>query len=114
MRKTAVTIIILANLYLLYFYIIDIVKYFSNQYNYDGMRYLIPLFTADIFFLVSLILMFFSSIRGKYFFGYVILAVAHNLTIGIGIENTPFAGLLLVIMTVIYIFKIVPSAKSSN
>ncbi|MDW8850111.1 hypothetical protein SD960_08420 [Flavobacterium sp. MMLR14_040] len=108
MKKIAVFIFCLTNFYLLYFYIIDIIKYFSNKYNYDGIRYLTPFAIADVLFLGSLIFMFFSSKINRYFWGYVLLAIAHNLTIGIGIQNTPFAGVLVVVITIIYVFKIDP------
>lgn len=49
MKRVGIGVFLIGNFYLLRLYVIDIMDYFSDKYNYDGIRYLEPLILADIF-----------------------------------------------------------------
>ena len=55
MKKIGLLIYLSANLYLGVIYTKDIIDFFLEKFNYDGMRYLIPIAIADIGFLIALI-----------------------------------------------------------
>jgi hypothetical protein len=105
MKNVGVFIFCMINLYLLYFYIFDIHDFLSGKYNYDGWKYLIPLAISDSLFFICLVCILISIGINKYFYIYVLLVIAHNLAVGTGIQNFPFVGFFIVILTFIYVFK---------
>lgn len=106
MKKAGIIIFLVANIYISWYYIKDIVKYFNNAYNYDGMRYLIPIVIVDIIFILSLIMLYFSFGFSKYFFGFIAIMLLHNVAMGMGIERIPFIGLFSAVIVILYIYYI--------
>lgn len=112
MRKIGISLFLIANFHILIYYIDDIIKYYSNKYNYDGIRYLVPLAITDVIFVVALILIGASLGWSKRLLSFIILIVLHNSVVFTGIENIPFAGLVIVIASIIYVFIVIK--KGSN
>ena len=113
MKKLGLTIILITNLGLCILYVYEIAKYFQGDYNYDGMRYLIPIALADFFFFVSFIILFFyyrfSKVAGFLF----ALVVLHNIAHGCGVERIPFIGLTVAVVSIFYVCTLIFKAKKN-
>ena len=92
----------------------EIVKYFQGTYNYDGMRYLIPIALADFLFILSFVVILFyyrfSKVSGFLF----ALVLLHNIAHGCGVERIPFIGLPVAIVSIFYVWALIFKAKKNG
>jgi hypothetical protein len=104
MKKLGITIFLFTNLFLSHLYIIDIINYFNRTYNYDGIRYFLPLVLGDSLFLISIVILFIVYRFSRYLFGFIFIIVLHNLAVSS--RYLPFIGLGSVVLAFIYILMI--------
>lgn len=105
MKKISLFAYLLSNTYLVVIYITEISAYFLNVYNYDGFRYLQPIFIADILFLISLLFLLISTGNRKLFFYLASLSILHNINMGLGVENIPFIGIAIGLISIFFVLK---------
>lgn len=105
MKLVGTLIYLLGNVYLGILYVRDLVKYYDGDFNYDGIRYLIPISIADILFIVGLILIYISYRFSNYFKILLTLALLHNVNMGMGVDRIPFIGLLIVLTSIVIILR---------
>ncbi len=105
MKKIGLLVYLLTNLYLIILYISEIRRYYLNTYNYDGFRYFMPIVTSNIFFLLSLFFLYCSLKSKRSFYCFLVLSILHNITIGLGVDNIPFVGLLIGFISVYHVLK---------
>ena len=113
MKKTGVILYFLINFCLIIYYSNEVFDYFADKYNFDGFRFIIPVTVSDIFFLVSLLLYYFSAGFSNRFFILLGLVLAHNIAIGFGAKYFPFIALFIA-LTSIYLILFKPPTKHSN
>lgn len=106
MRTFGRTIYLLTNLGLCIFYGYEILKYFQGVYNYDGMRYFIPIAIADILLLISLVLLYFTDGFSKELVWLLGFGLLHNVAHGCGVERIPFIGFIIATISLFYLVKL--------
>lgn len=105
MKILGILFYLLANIYLGIYYTIDIIKYYSSKFNYDGFRYIIPIAIADLILIVSLVILYFANGLNRQFYILGVLVLLHNVNMGIGVERIPFVGILLILVSIFYCAK---------
>ena len=84
----------------------EILKYFQGIYNYDGMRYLVPITITDAMIIVSLIILYFTYYLSKELCILLCLGILHNISQGCGVERIPFIGFIIAIVSIFYAIKL--------
>ena len=113
MKTLGRTIFLLTNLGLGILYGYEILKYFHGVYNYDGMRYLVPIAITDILLLISLVFLYFAYGFNKELLTLFCLATLHNVAHGCGVERIPFIGCIISIISILYLVKRVTQSSPS-
>ena len=106
MKRLGLTIYLITNIGLSILYVYEIIKYFQGTYNYDGMRYLIPIALADFLFILSFVVILFyyrfSKVSGFLF----ALVLLHNIAHACGVERIPFLGLIVAVVSIFYVWTL--------
>lgn len=105
MKKAIILTFLIPNLILSYVYINDLFLFFQNEFYNDGWRYFFPIMISDVFFFVTLLLMFIRTRYNGFFLLFVGSILVHNFIVITGEYFVPFIGVLLVIISFVAIFK---------
>lgn len=106
LKKIGLIIYLITNVGLCLLYGYEILKYFQGIYNYDGMRYLIPIAVADLLFIISCVILFFYFRFSKVLGCLLGLGILHNIAHGCGVERIPFIGFILAVVSIFYLCKL--------
>ncbi len=93
MRKIALSIYLISNLYISKLYCEYIFKIINDEFHRDGVVYIYYLFFVDVSLLISLAIMFFFG--KKNFFSLFLLALLHNAITVFNVEFMPIYGITI-------------------
>ncbi|BAV06233.1 hypothetical protein SAMN05421788_106300 [Filimonas lacunae] len=110
-KKFGVFVYFLANIYLLIYYFLQLLKLYSDKYSYDSMIYVYPIATADGLFIISLMYLVFGKEFTKYIGLLLALAVAHNVAVAGSVKMIPVAGFAVAITSIIVATSFVRKQK---
>jgi hypothetical protein len=103
MKKIGLILFLLANSFLLYYYLKDIISFINHVFDYDLIRYVIYFAVADSLFIISLLLLLKSFGLRKFFILPLLLSFLHNMLVALRGASLPFTGTFIVLVSFIFI-----------
>jgi hypothetical protein len=103
MKKIGIILFLLANSFLLYYYVKDIMSFITHEFDHDLIRYVIYFAVADSLFIISLLFLLKSFGLRKFFILPLLLSFVHNILVVLRGASLPFTGAFIVLVSFIFI-----------